>query len=175
MSTICIGGVCVPTTAVIPVIFLCLKWLLQKAVELGLVPKSIQDKFFPAPTSSKYEPVQSGDNATAEGNGTAATGTVTEIESEDQFREILKQKQVVCKFTAEWCKPCKDVNPQYVTLAGQYPNASFITVDVDELDEVASEYNIAMMPTFLVFKNGKVHDTKTGISLLEDFVQKALA
>jgi len=45
---------------------------------------------------------------------------------------------------------------------------------VDELDDISQEYSVAMMPTFLVFKGGKVTDTMTGIDLLEDFVDKAL-
>jgi thioredoxin 1 len=171
MSTICVGGVCVPTTAVVPLFFICIRWVLQKAVELGLLPKSIQDKFSLAPTSSKYEPCCGNEQVTENSSG----GTVIEIESEDQFRQVLKQKQVICKFTAEWCKPCKEVQPEYMALAGKYPSTTFCTVDVDELDDVASEYKVAMMPTFLVFKDGKLHDTKTGISLLEDFVQKSFS
>jgi len=60
-------------------------------------------------------------------------------------------------------------------LAQKYKKqASFCTVDVDELDDISQEYSVAMMPTFLVFKGGKVTDTMTGIDLLEDFVDKAL-
>lgn len=164
-----------PTTAVVPLVLIGIKWLLAKAVELGLLPKSIQEKFFPAQTPSKYEPVKNvvGNGASTTPN--TGTGSVTEIESEDQFREVLKNKEVVCKFTAEWCKPCKEVHPEYVSLARKYSSASFCTVDVDELDDVASEYNVAMMPTFVIIKEGKLHDTKTGISLLEDFIQKSLS
>ena len=168
MSTLCIGGVCVPYTAVVPLFFICLRWLVQKAVEFGLLPKSIQEKL----GASKYEPTPGETKCCAPSN---KNGTVVEIESEDQFRQVLQSPLVVCKFTAEWCRPCKEIHPLYVTLAGKHTNATFCTVDVDDHEEISSEYNVAMMPTFLVFQNGKAVKTKTGIDLLEDFLQKTLA
>ncbi|CAB9516148.1 Thioredoxin H-type [Seminavis robusta] len=166
MSTICFGGICVPYTAVMPLLFLGLRWLLQKAIELGLIPKSVQEKLFPS--STKYAPTETSREVSG------GSGGVTVVESEEAFREILKNPYVVCKFTAAWCKPCQKVHPEYVQLSKQFTSASFITVDVDDLDEIASEYKVAMMPTFLVFRNGRVKETKTGIDLLEDFVSKAL-
>ena len=170
MSLCCIGGVCVPYSAVLPIFLLCLRWLLAKAVALGIVPQSAIDKFFPQ--SSKYAPVE--DDCSSKPCCTGA-GVVKAIESEDAFRDILKEPQVIVKFTASWCKPCKEVQPEVAALAQKYKkSASFCTVDVDDLDEISQEYNVAMMPTFLVFKGGKVTDTKTGIDLLEDFVDRAL-
>lgn len=176
MSTLCIGGVCVPYTAVVPLFFICLRWVLQKAVEFGILPKSIQDKIFPQQTSSKYAPVQNGegDSTTTASTGSSA-GIVTTVEDEDQFREVLKAPQTVVKFTADWCRPCKEIHPEFVALAGKFSKATFCTVDVDELDEVAAEYNIAMMPTFLVFKEGKLSESFSGIDLLEAKISKALA
>lgn len=171
MATLCIGGVCVPYSAIVPIFFLCLRWLVAKAVALGLVPQAVLDKFFPQ--SSKYAPaVEESGNAKACCSG---SGDVKSIKTEEAFREILKEPQVIVKFTADWCKPCKEVQPEVHKLAQKYKkSASFCTIDVDELDEISQEYNVAMMPTFLVFKHGKVSDTMTGIDLLEEFVDKAL-
>jgi thioredoxin 1 len=97
------------------------------------------------------------------------------VQSEDSFRELLKKPYVVCKFTAAWCRPCQEIHPKFVSLSEEYAStAVFCTVDVDELDEVASEYGVAMMPSFLVFRNGQLKERKAGIDLLEDFVSKAL-
>lgn len=173
MSTLCIGGVCCPYSAVLPILFLCLRWLLTKAIALGLVPQSLLEKFFPQ--SSKYAPAAIGTEGKAACCAASGDGNVKSIESEDEFREILKEAIVIVKFTADWCKPCKAVQPEVQALAQKYKKtASFCTVDVDELDEISQEFNVAMMPTFLVFRGGKLTDQMSGIDLLEDFVDKAL-
>jgi thioredoxin 1 len=60
------------------------------------------------------------------------------------------------KFTAEWCKPCKVIQPTYIEMAGQYPKEKFVTVDVDgdDCDVLSSKLRVAMMPTFICFRNG---------------------
>ena len=39
-------------------------------------------------------------------------------------------------------------------MSKEFTNVVFIKVDVDEVEEVAAEYNISCMPTFLFLKNG---------------------
>lgn len=58
------------------------------------------------------------------------------------------------------CGPCKVAGPQYETLAEQYKDkAKFFKVDVDDAQDVAQEYGIASMPTFIVG-----FDTSAGVS-----------
>jgi thioredoxin-like negative regulator of GroEL len=47
-------------------------------------------------------------------------------------------------------------------------------VDVDEMDALASKYNICMMPTFVVFKRREKHDSMAGsdVNKLEQFTRK---
>jgi thioredoxin-like negative regulator of GroEL len=47
-------------------------------------------------------------------------------------------------------------------------------VDVDEVDAIASKYNVSMMPTFVVFKNKEKHDSMCGSNSnkLEQFTRK---
>ena len=58
---------------------------------------------------------------------------------------------IVAKFTAEWCKPCKAIDPFFSDILTSKYDATFVKLDVDLLDEVAAEYGVAMMPTFLIF------------------------
>jgi thioredoxin 1 len=60
------------------------------------------------------------------------------------------------KFTAEWCKPCKVIQPTYIKMAVQYPKEKFVSVDVDgdDCDVLSSKLRVGMMPTFICFRNG---------------------
>ncbi|GJN24756.1 hypothetical protein PR202_gb12518 [Eleusine coracana subsp. coracana] len=70
--------------------------------------------------------------------------------------------QVVIDFTASWCGPCRFIAPVFVDLAKKFTNAIFVKVDVDELKEVAAEYKIEAMPSFIFIKNGNKVDTIVG-------------
>ena len=68
---------------------------------------------------------------------------------------------LVVDFTASWCKPCKAIAPFYKSLPSEY-DALFVTVDVDELDEVAQTAKVSMMPTFAVYEGGKQVEKMAG-------------
>ena len=59
----------------------------------------------------------------------------------------------------------------------KYTDAHFIQVDVDESPDIAQELGIRAMPTFIVFKDGKVFDTVVGAypDKLETAIGKAIA
>jgi thioredoxin-like negative regulator of GroEL len=54
----------------------------------------------------------------------------------------------------------------YEALSSHYntQETTFLTVDVDEYDEIAGKYNVAMMPTFLVLQGDQVLGTYSGSS-----------
>jgi thioredoxin 1 len=71
--------------------------------------------------------------------------------------EIPKQGSVVIDFFATWCGPCKRIAPHFEELAKKYhPHIQFLKVDVDESAELASDFDISAMPTFLFLKNGVI-------------------
>lgn len=53
------------------------------------------------------------------------------------------------------CGPCKVIAPKVVEFSKEFPDVDFIKVDVDDLSDVAAEYSIRAMPTFLLFKGGE--------------------
>ena len=55
-----------------------------------------------------------------------------------------------------WCKPCKKFYPIFEDLCNKsQSNLKFIKVDIDEFDEIALEYKVSTLPTFIRFKDGK--------------------
>ena len=49
---------------------------------------------------------------------------------------------VVLKFTAEWCAPCKRLNPILQKLSEETPEVTFYEVDVDEMPTLSDTYKV---------------------------------
>ncbi|CAH8391331.1 unnamed protein product [Eruca vesicaria subsp. sativa] len=62
---------------------------------------------------------------------------------------------VIANFSATWCGPCKIVAPFYVELSEKHPSLMFLLVDVDELSDFSSTWDIKATPTFFFLKNGE--------------------
>ncbi|XP_031395585.1 thioredoxin-like protein CXXS1 isoform X2 [Punica granatum] len=73
-----------------------------------------------------------------------------------------KPNQIVVHFSASWCIPSVAMNPFFEELASSYQDVLFLTVDVDDVKEVASRMEVKAMPTFLLMKNGAPVDKLVG-------------
>jgi thioredoxin 1 len=63
-------------------------------------------------------------------------------------------KLVVVDFYATWCGPCKMIAPKIIEMAEKLKGqVFFLKVDVDENEEIASDYAVSAMPTFVFIKN----------------------
>jgi len=92
----------------------------------------------------------------------------------DQFQnEVLNQKGLVfVDFYADWCGPCKMTSPIIEELANEVKEVKFVKVNVDENPDLASQYNIFSIPTFLIFKDGKVIHQFVGARGKEGFLSE---
>merc|ERR1711939_432564 len=100
------------------------------------------------------------------------------INSPSQFHTLLKQSTyVLADFHATWCGPCHAIAPIYKQLASQHGSAdlAFTKIDVDAQQQLAREYGITAMPTFLLFKDGNVVETVRGANppALKNAVERA--
>ena len=69
--------------------------------------------------------------------------------------EVLESdKPVLVDFTAAWCPPCRAMNPILDELSAERDDIKIVSVDVDTEQELASQWGVMGMPTFLLFQNG---------------------
>ena len=80
---------------------------------------------------------------------------VQHLKENDFNSEVINFDGVsIVDFWAEWCGPCKMIAPIFEDVASELTNAKFVKVNVDECPNLAGNYQIASIPTLLVFKNG---------------------
>ncbi|HNS71485.1 MAG TPA: thioredoxin [bacterium] len=66
-------------------------------------------------------------------------------------------------FYADWCGPCKMMAPIFEEIEKDYENRiEFKKVDVEAEEQLAGQYNIGSIPTFVLLKDDKEIDRKTG-------------
>jgi thioredoxin 1 len=95
--------------------------------------------------------------------------------TDDNFEsEVLgSDKLTIVDLWAEWCGPCKQMNPVVEQLAQEYEGRAVIgKLNVDDNPKVPMEYNVRGIPTFLFFKNGKLVDRIVGSRPKKDFAEK---
>jgi thioredoxin 1 len=90
----------------------------------------------------------------------------TEISATLHFRTLLNaHTYLIADFYATWCPPCKQIAPIYAQLSTAHSTPgkfAFVKINVDEQRELAAQYGVTAMPTFLVFKDGKKVDEVRG-------------
>ncbi|XP_068648075.1 thioredoxin H2-like [Aristolochia californica] len=80
----------------------------------------------------------------------------SKAEWQEHFNSIKETDQLmVIDFTATWCGPCRFVEPLFKEWASEHREVVFVKIDVDELKEVAREWRVDAMPTFVLVKKGK--------------------
>ncbi|RXW24055.1 hypothetical protein EST38_g1815 [Candolleomyces aberdarensis] len=107
----------------------------------------------------------------------SSTMSVTHVTSLSQLNGILsksKDKLTVIDFHATWCGPCHAIAPKFESLAREYKNSNFVKCDVDAATDVASEYKVTAMPTFVLLKGSTKVDQVRGAnaSALEAAISK---
>ncbi len=94
------------------------------------------------------------------------------ITSENFEKEVLESNEpVLIDFYATWCGPCKMMSPIVEEIAKELEGKiKVFKVDTDEEQDLAIKYGIMSIPTFMVFKNGKVEKTAVGMRDKEELI-----
>ena len=91
-------------------------------------------------------------------------GAAVKVTGDNFEAEVVQSGiPVLVDFWAEWCGPCRMIAPILeeisAELAGQ---AKVCKINVDEASDLAAKFDVASIPTLIIFKNGKAVDQMVG-------------
>ena len=83
--------------------------------------------------------------------------------NKENFESIKNSdKPVLLDFYADWCGPCRMVSPIVDEIAEERDDIIVAKINVDEENDLASEFGVFSIPTLIVLKNGKVANQAMG-------------
>ncbi len=96
------------------------------------------------------------------------------VTKENFEQEVTKaNKPVIVDVYATWCGPCQMMEPIITALEKELQAThSFVKINVDESRDLAVQFGVTSIPTFVFVKDGKVKGKETGYINKEDLKAK---
>ena len=95
---------------------------------------------------------------------TSPAGALSYVTEQTFEKEVLQTElPVLIEFSAVWCAPCKQVEPDVIALKNELEGkAKVFKIDVDKSPMLAQEMQVKSVPTFMVVKGGRVVAAQPG-------------
>lgn len=167
MSCLCIGGVCIPYSAILPFLLVFLREIVKPLAKLGLIPEPIAKRLgIAASTKNENSCCKDGKSCDrvekprpSNSSNPKKTEPYSTVDSMTQFQDLLSNYEfVIVKFTATWCKPCQKIHPLFSELGEknlENDKVMFVSVDVDDAEDITGHCEVTAMPTFQCYNEGK--------------------
>jgi len=99
-----------------------------------------------------------------------AEGEPIHVEDTDHLEELIAENAVVLvDYYADWCGPCKMLEPTVEEIAAE-TEAAVLKVDIDELQALAQDRGIRSVPTLEFYANGEQAERLIGVQDKADLV-----
>jgi len=94
----------------------------------------------------------------------------------DNLGEIIENnKTVLVQYGATWCGHCRMLKPKLKNLSQENEGIQFVYVDAEKFPESRNFAKVQNLPTFALFKDGKLVNQKQGnkIEVVKELVDEA--
>lgn len=104
----------------------------------------------------------------------------TFVTTDQNFEKDISSQTVpvIVDFGAEWCGPCKQLDPILEEIAAENKDKlKIFKINIDENPMIPQKFGVRGIPTIMLFNDGKLIDTKVGSlpkSALETWIQSNL-
>ncbi|MFB6090157.1 MAG: thioredoxin [Halobellus sp.] len=110
--------------------------------------------------ASKLQGVEGADETS---DGTGTPDEPIHVNGSAELQETVSKYDVVLvDFYADWCGPCKMLEPTVASLA-ESTDAAVAKVDIDRNQGLAGQYQVRGVPTLLLFSDGEVAEQIVGV------------
>ncbi|MEG0794503.1 MAG: thioredoxin [Bacilli bacterium] len=89
---------------------------------------------------------------------------VKHLGKDEDLLEIIGKDLYLVDFYADWCGPCKMLAP----ILEQIDFINVIKVNVDEHQNLASQFGVMSIPTLIFFKDGLLEKKEIGFRNIEE-------
>jgi thioredoxin 1 len=92
----------------------------------------------------------------------------------DSFNNLIQtDTPVLVDFFAQWCGPCQTMMPVLSEVKEALGDQiKIIKIDVDKNQQLAAQYQVRGVPTFIVFKHGELLWRQSGLISRTDLIKK---
>lgn len=89
-------------------------------------------------------------------------------------KEVIKSNlPVVLKAYADWCPPCKAMDPIFSEISKELSGkVKFVKFNIDDDSDLTNRLDIQTIPTFIFFKNGESVKTHVGRLPKDEFMNE---
>lgn len=98
---------------------------------------------------------------------------ITNLSKDNYKKEVLDtDKTILIDFWASWCGPCKMLSPIIDEVANEVAdNIKICKVNIDEQQDLATQFGIMSIPTLVVIKNGQIINNSVGVRSKEEILE----
>ncbi len=97
---------------------------------------------------------------------------ITNRKDQQALQQVIENGNIVVDFYADWCKPCKQLSTIMSQITREFPQVTFLKVNIENFPMIRSHYNVKSIPALFYFKNGQLVSRSAGLMDKKKFTGK---